>query len=69
MEGEREKYGRVRQWAYRRLKSAFEGISVTRVKAKGGGGTLRLAMRSVGRLCLMSRGRGISLDYNYKQSL
>ena len=68
-EKERKKYGRVSRWAYRRLKSEVEGILIKRLKAKGGGGRPRLAIRSFRRLCLMSRGRGISLDYNYKQSL
>ena len=47
-EAKEEKYSRVSQWVCRRLKSAFEGIFVTRLKAKGGGGTPRLAMGSVG---------------------
>ena len=64
-----KKYGRLNQWACKRLKSAFEGILIARLKAKGGGGTPRLAVPSFRRLCLLSGGSGISLDYNYKQSL
>ena len=41
---EKEKnYGWVSRWPYRRLKSAFERIPISRLKAKGGGGTQRLA--------------------------
>jgi len=64
-----KKYSRVSQWACRKLKSVFEGIIITRLEAKGGGGTPRLAKWSVGRLCFMLASDGISLDYNYKLSL
>ena len=64
-----EKYSGVSQWACRRLRSAFEGILITRLRAKGGGGTPRLAKWSVERLRFLSTSDGISLDYNYKQSL
>ena len=63
------KYGRAKEWACRKLKSVFEGIIITRLKAKGGGGTPRLAKWSVGRFCFLLASDVISLDYNYKQSL
>jgi len=68
--GEKEKkYGRVSQWACRRIRSAFEGVFNARHKAKGGGGTPRLAKWSVGSFCFLFASDVISLDYNYKLSL
>ena len=71
MEGneKEKKYSRVSQWVCRKLKSAFEGILIARLKAKGGGGTPRLALMNAGSFCFMFGSDGISLDYNYKLSL
>jgi hypothetical protein len=51
------------------LKVHLRVLFGTRLKAKGGGGTPRLGLMSDGRLCLLLNSDGISLDYNYKQSL
>ena len=64
-----EESGWVSQWVCRKLKSAFEGILIARLKAKGGGGTPRLALMNTGSFCFLFGSDGISLDYNYKLSL
>ena len=51
------------------LKVPLRALFVTRLKAKGGGGTPRLALMNSGSLCCLLAGDVISLDYNSKQSL
>ena len=51
------------------LKVPLRALFVTRLKAKGGGGTPRLAKWSVGSFCFLFASDVISLDYNSKQSL